>query len=161
MVKNNITIQDARIIFRNFTGKESRYNAKGSRNFCVILDEDLATQLSEDGWNVKWPKESEDSDETKELKPYIQVKVKYGEIPPKVVLITSRGQQKLDEEDISMLDWAAIDTVDLVIRPYNYEVRGTSGVSAYLRSMYVTIAEDELDIKYSNIPEISKQYDEE
>lgn len=150
MVKGNVTIEDAKIIFRNFAGKEGRYNAKGNRNFCVVLDEEIAERMTEDGWNVKWPKSD---DPESNLKPYIQVKVKYGEIPPKVVLISSRGKSKLDEDDISMLDWAAIETVDIIIRPYNYEVGGKSGVSAYLKSMFVTIQEDELELKYSNIPE--------
>lgn len=151
MVKDNITIEDAKIIFKNFAGKEGRYNAKGNRNFCVVLDDELAHQLADDGWNVKFP-ESDDPERT--LSPYLQVKVKYGESrPPKIVLITSRGKELLSEDDISMLDWAAIDSVDLIIRPYNYEVRGNSGVSAYLKSMYVTIIEDELELKYADVPE--------
>lgn len=152
MVKGNVTIEDAKIIFRNFAGKEGRYNAKGSRNFCVVLDEDIAESMTEDGWNVKWPKD-DDPDSDKKLKPYIQVKVKFGDIPPKVVLISSKGKTKLDEDDISMLDWAAIETVDIIIRPYNYDIGGKVGVSAYLKSMFVTIQEDELELKYNDIPE--------
>lgn len=152
MVKNNITIEDARLIFRNFAGEESKFNAKGKRNFCVVLDPELAKDLEDDGWNVKWPPAREDGEERD---PYIQVKVSFGQFPPKVVLISSQGKLKLDEDTIGTLDYAAIEVADVIIRPYNYEVNGKKGVSAYLKSLYVTIQEDELDRKYSDIPDVS------
>ena len=70
MVKENITIEGARIVFRNFSGKEGRFNPPGKKNFCVLLDNELASNLKDDGWNVKWLKPREEDDEPQA---YIQV----------------------------------------------------------------------------------------
>ena len=61
MSNRNVLIDDARIIFRNFAGKEGMYNREGDRNFSVILPPDLADQLAKDGWNVKWLKARDDT----------------------------------------------------------------------------------------------------
>jgi hypothetical protein len=50
-----------------------------------------------------------------------------------------------------MLDWVDIINVDLIVRPYAWTVNQKSGVKAYLQSLYVTIEEDPLEIKYSDL----------
>lgn len=143
---NTISIGNARILFRNFSGKAGQYNAEGDRNFCVVLDNaDLAQQMVEDGWNVRYLR-PRDPDE--EALPYIQVKLSYKNRPPKVVLITSRGMTNLDEDTVGMLDWAEISNVDLVISPYQWTIAGRGGVKGYVRAIYVTIVEDEFAAKY-------------
>lgn len=148
MVNKNIVIENARIGFRNFSGEEGKFNPKGRRNFCVFLDTELGETLQDDGWNIRWlePREEED-----EKQAYLQVAVRYNNIPPKIVQITSRGQTILDEDMVSILDWAEIENVDVIIRPYNWEVSGKKGVKAYVKSMYVTILEDEFAHKYNDI----------
>lgn len=148
MVNKNIVIENARIGFRNFSGEEGKFNPKGRRNFCVFLDTELGEVLQDDGWNIRWlePREEED-----EKQAYLQVAVRYNNIPPKIVQITSRGQTILDEDMVGVLDWAEIENVDVIIRPYNWEVSGKKGVKAYVKSMYVTILEDEFAHKYNDI----------
>lgn len=150
MVKNNITIEDARIGFRNFSGAAGKFNPAGRRNFCLFLDEKLGNILEEDGWNIRWLQPKEEGDDPV---PYLQVAVNYDNVPPKIVLITTRGKTILTEATINMLDWAEIKKVDLIVRPYNWDVSGKTGVKAYVKSMYVTIIEDELESKYVNVPD--------
>lgn len=154
-VYDNVTITDARIIFRNFAGAATKYNPPGKRNFCVILEPGLAEKMAEDGWNVKFPEPREDG---AERDPYIQVAVQYGNIPPKIVQVTSRGQTPISEDLVHVIDWAEIKKIDLTIRPYNWEIESKdgvrTGVKAYLKTMYYTIEEDELELMYADIPGI-------
>lgn len=151
IVSDNINISDARIGFRNFSGKEGQFNPKGNRNFVVFLDNiQDAKALEAEGWNVRWlkPRDAEDEEQ-----PILSVKVAYGAYPPKIVLVSSKGLSHIGEEEVSILDWADIKTVDLTVRPYNYEVQGKRGVKAYLKTMYVTLIEDQWESKYINAPD--------
>ena len=154
--QNTFMVEDARIIFRNFSGKEGQYNREGDRNFSVILDHDAASALAEDGWNVKYlPGREEGEEDT----PYIPVSVKFDIRPPKIVMITSTARTVLNEDSVDVLDWADIRNVDLIARAYEWTVNGKSGIKAYLQSMYVTIEEDALERKYA-LMEMEEQADE-
>ena len=155
---DNIVMENARIIFRNFSGKEGKYNPPGKMNFCVILDNDLADKLKMDGWNIKYLRPR---DEDESPTPYIPVSVSYEFNPPKIYLVNSKGKNLLEESEIGMLDWAEIMNVDLIIRPYVWEVNDKSGVKAYLKSMFVTIVEDEFEKKYADLPSMGDDAVEE
>lgn len=149
-----LLMEEARIVFRNFAGKEGMYNREGDRNFCVLLDEDIATTMSKDGWNIKALKAREEGDPDQ---PYLQVSVSFKARPPRIVMITSRGRTDLGEAECELLDWADIRTVDLSVRPYEWTVNGKSGIKAYLKSIFVTIEEDELDLKYAEVPDANSR----
>ena len=154
-VKDQLVIDDARILFRNFAGKEKQFNPKGKRNFCVILPDEIVDKLIDDGWNVRFLKPREEGESPVA---YMQVSVSFDNFPPKIWMITGNGKVKLDEESVDVLDYAEIESVDLSINPYNWEGSITPkgyGVKAYLNKMDVTLREDEFESKYYDIPDIT------
>lgn len=131
-----LQIDEARIVYRNFSGEESQFNRKGDRNFSIVIpDEELAQRLQEEGWNVKIRPAREEGEA-----PFMHlpVKVKFNDRGPNVYLITNGQRNRLDEETVGLLDNVDILNVDLDIRPYDWELQGKTGRSAYLQSIEVT-----------------------
>ena len=148
---SDVTMEGVQIRIRNFSGKEGRYNAKGQRNFLVLLNDDVAEEMAAQGWHVKYLKPREEDDRPQ---PFLKVKVNLDNEPkPRIVLVTSRNKTTLTEDDMILLDWADIISSDLIINPYSWDVDGAQGITAYLRSGYFTINENELDLKYADVPE--------
>lgn len=152
-VEDPITLEDIRLIWKNFSGEKRLFNEQGKRNFSIPLDEPVALKLREIGWNIKDNAHKIEADQPIEY--HIPVTVKMdARIPPKVYLII-RSQNirvPLDEDSIGLLDTAELDVVDVVLRPFNWDVNGKQGVAAYLKLMYATLQENPLDLKYAHIP---------
>lgn len=133
--KGILQIDDARIIYRNFSGEGSKFNREGDRNFSLIIDDPaVADELVAQGWNVKIREPREEGDN-----PFIHlpIKVKFNDRGPRIYLITGDRRNELDEESVGILDNVDIISVDLDIRPYDWEVNGKTGRTAYLHSMRV------------------------
>ena len=153
-----ITIRNAQLFKTNFSGKEiPPYNPEGRRNFCVFIDDlKVAEDMEKDGWNIRWLKPKQEGDERRA---FVSVAVNFNNIPPKIVLITSKGQTRLGEEEVGMLDWAEKTNVDLTINPRLWDDDGRRRIKAYLRTMMVSIYEDdlerEIDEMYDNAPVVA------
>ena len=131
-----LQIDDAHIIYRNFEGRGDKFNREGDRNFAVVIpDEEMAKELTDRGWNVKIKPPREDGD-TPFM--FLPVKVKFNDRGPNVYLKTGNNQNRLDEESIGLIDNIDIIGVDLDIRPFDWDVNGKQGRTAYLQSMRVT-----------------------
>lgn len=151
--KGFVEIEDARIIWPNFSGEASKYNKEGDRNFCIAIpNQDIADSLTNDvnefgvGWNVKIrPPRDEDEDPFM----FLKVKLSFKGQGPDVFLITNGKMTRLDEESISCLDHIEISYVDLSIRPYDDEINGRPFRSAYLRAIYVTQNVDRFAARYA------------
>lgn len=149
---NNLSLEGARIIYRNFRGQATQYNREGSRNFCVVLDDpELVDRLIADGWNVRIRTPREEGEPALN---YLQVAVRFDNIPPRVFQITSKRKQELNEDTVGNLDFADITHADLIIHPSPYVLHeGTKnerrGIKAYLKTAYITIDEDEFAYKYA------------
>lgn len=149
------TIKDAKIRWRNFAGREERFNKKGDRNFTIFLEPHDSERLTEMGLNVKTLPIREEGQTPQDI---LKVKLNFKGRPPRLVLVTHRGRTQLTEETASMLDFAEIKKVDLIISPYHWDSddgTGRGGVAVSLRSIYMTIVEDELEMAYGDLPEAS------
>lgn len=145
--KDMLQIDDAKIIFRNFEGRGDKYNREGVRNFSILIeDPDTADALAEKGWNVKI-KPGRDEDEGPFMR--LPVKVKFTDYGPNVYLVTGDRRNELDEESIGCIDNIDIESVDLDIRPYDWDVNGRTGRTAYLQSMQVVQRIDRFAARYA------------
>lgn len=128
-------IDGRQIIFKNFEGRGDKFNREGDRNFSLrINDEDTADALVKEGWNVRI-KEGRDEDEGPFMR--LPIKVKFTNYGPNVYLRTGDRVNELNEESIACLDNIEIESVDMDIRPYDWDVNGRTGRTAYLQSMEV------------------------
>lgn len=131
-----LQIDDARLVYRNFEGRGSQFNREGDRNFAVVIDtEEAKDALINEGWNVKI-KDARDDGDVPFM--YLPVKVKFNERGPLVYLQSGRNRTNLNEDTVKLLDSIDILGVDLDIGPYDWEVGGKSGRTAYLQSICVT-----------------------
>lgn len=144
MRRANLFLENIKIGFRNFEGREGRYNAEGKRNFVIFLDNETAARLEEQGWNIHWPKPTENDTEN-EKNPFLKVRVNFNWKGLKIVMIVNGKPEFLDEDTVGVLDTADLENVDVSISPYEYE---PGKISASLASMYATVRTDEFMAKY-------------
>lgn len=130
-----LQIDEARIVYRNFSGVGSKYNREGDRNFAVVIpSEDIANKLIDDGWNVKI-KPARDEDDQPFM--FLPVKIKFNERGPAVYIESGSNIRRLAESNVNIIDNIDISSVDMDIRPYEWDVNGKQGKTAYLQSIKI------------------------
>ena len=137
-----LEINDARIIWPNFSGSADRFNREGDRNFnLVIPTQEIAELLLNDknewgdSWNVKIKPPRGEGDV-----PFMHmpVKVKFNNRGPNVYLVSGDKQVPLNEDTIGCLDDIDIISVDMDVRPYDGKMaNGMTFRTAYLSAMRV------------------------
>lgn len=146
---NNINIEGAMIIWKNFSGERDKFNP-GKRGFRVVIDDAvMADELRQEGWNVKDRPLQEGADDS-EQEWTLPVKLNMNRYT-QVWLIVGNHKTLLDEDTVSQLDVVDIVNCDISIRPYEWEMNGRTGITAYVDSMYVTIRENKFAEKYADL----------
>lgn len=146
---NNINIEGATIIWKNFSGERDRFNP-GKRGFSVVIDDSvMADELRQEGWNIKERPLQEGADPS-EQEWTLPVKLNMNRYT-QVWLIVGNHKTLLDENTVAQLDVVDIIDCDISIRPYEWEMSGRTGITAYVDSMYVTIRENKFAEKYADL----------
>lgn len=140
-----LTIYDAKVLFKNFSGEPTVYNKEGDRNFCVIITKELADILNENGWKVR-VRPSRDGVEPDNY--YIKVKVSYMKTAPNVKVDTGSAERWLDEDTIGELDHQRVRTADLTISESHWSRPDGNGVTGYLTTLFARVDIDELMESY-------------
>ena len=146
---NNINIEGAIVSWKNFSGERDKFNP-GKRGFSVVIDDAvMADELRQEGWNIKERNLQEGADPS-EQEWTLPVKLNMNRYT-QVWLIVGNHKTLLDEDTVSQLDVVDFVDCDLSIRPYEWEMSGRTGITAYVDSMYVTIRENKFAEKYADL----------
>ena len=142
-------IRDARVIFKNFSGREEQFNKEGDRNFSLVLTKEDADMLAARGFNVKSRPPREEGDDPLY---YLKINVKFDTKgrPPRVVMVNTKNKVGLDSGTATLLDMGRITHADVRFRAWNYD---PGKYSAYLVTGFFNMEEDELEDRYSDLPE--------
>lgn len=146
--REDVVIEDARLIWRNFSGKESPFNRAGNRVVTVLIyDPEFADELSRLGWNVKRREPRDEGDD-----PFftLECTVSYKIRPPKIMTYSGRHKASLNEDTVSSLDYAEIVNCDLILNGSPWEVNGNHGVKAYVSELHATLEESVFGDKYDD-----------
>jgi hypothetical protein len=153
-------IDDAKVIFPWFSGKETPMNRKGDRNFGLVLTQEKADELKADGYLVKvYRPKGEDGQPDMSVDGIIYIKCKLNfesSRPPRVNLVTCIDdvckRTPLDSTNITLLDSADIEMVDCKIGPYDWKNASGEGRAAYVQNLFVKVNLDRYDAKYDALP---------
>ena len=146
MARDLITIEDTKLILKNFAGKADKYTPEGRRSFGVLIPQDMADELEEAGIPVKYlqPRHEEDVPI-----PWVKVKVNLNrENPPKIFTDRDGEKTQLDESTVSVLDFADIDSASMQLTVYPWEMGGKSGKTLYLQTLVCFLNEDDFMSRY-------------
>ena len=143
-----VLIDNARITWRNFSGRKDDYNRTGEREFHVIVDDpDIADALMERGCNMRI-RQSDDPNEPPRMSFKVKVSYRFGE--PAVYLQTGSNMRTLTESNIGILDGVDIENVDLDIYfGKEWTVNGKTGRTAYLDKIKVVQEEDRFRSRFA------------
>lgn len=134
------------IRYRNFSGTEGKYNPPGRRSITLTIDPELAPFLKTDGWNIKEKLRGDD------VEYQLQVFINYDnprKIPKiNIIRMPEKKRVPITEDTIGELDSAEIESFDIKINPYQWELNGNTGVKAFVKSMNVCLEVDEVADRY-------------
>ena len=139
----DLTVEGAGIIYKNFSGNPTSFNPSGGKpTFALVIPQELADDLVNEGWNVKEKQPQEEGDESMF---YTEIVVNMAsQYPPRIHLLTKSGNNEtmvdITEDTLHELDDNALTDIVLTIHPYLHGRANAKGstVKGYLKSMFAT-----------------------
>lgn len=133
----------------NFDGRDS-LKGDGNYNFTVILDDNQARYLDSQGWTVKVNEPREEGD-LPENTMKINISDRFG--MPKVYFIKNGRKYKVEMRDLADIRRDTCLQLDVVASPSRWTKGAESGLSPYVKEMYVTIKQSRFGAKYEEYEE--------
>lgn len=149
----DFALEDAQIkwAFSHFNGREDTFNAEGDHNFTLILPEETALKLQDEGWAIRRMEGYEEGDPPEYL---LKVKISYKFEPPKIYLIKGNRKMRADQRDLADINRATCERIDVIITPSRWVHGQNSGITAYTKELYATVRQSRFDERYADYEEI-------
>ena len=80
---------------------------------------------------------------------FLPVKVKFNSRGPGIYVRSGNNVSRLTEETVDIVDEIDIARVNMDLRPYDWEVNGKTGRTAYLQSIEITQNVDRFGARYA------------
>lgn len=153
---NDLEIEDADIkwAWSHFDGRKDTFNDEGDYNFTIILPEEQAKELLTipDGWAIKYHEPREEGDPGEYT---LKAKISYRFEAPAIYILKGNRRFRATEEDLGDIKRATCEQIDVILSPSRWvRPNGETGVTAYVREMYVKIRESRFANKYSDYEEV-------
>jgi hypothetical protein len=94
-----ITVRNAYLLWPNFEGREGKYNAKGDRNFSIMMREADGLELIRQGWTSVSPVKKREDDEDPEIYYKLPVAVKFENYPPRIWMLSDNERSLASERE--------------------------------------------------------------
>ena len=149
---DDLEIEDAEIkwAWSHFNGAADTFNDEGDHNFVIVLPEEWALQLMEipDGWSIKQHPPREEGDPPEYT---LKVKISYKYEQPAIYIIKGNRRFRAEQSDLADIKRSTCERIDVIVTPSRWvSPRGETGVTGYVREMYVKIRESRFAEMYSD-----------
>ena len=185
LINGDLNVENAAIVYKNFAGDPTRVNpAGGKRTFALVLNEEYAVRLVNQGWNVK-VKEIKDQfeegdksltvsyfDYDRNYREQFDNAMIYTEIvvnenatyPPRIYKVTeldgNKSMIEVPPAQYYRLDKEELFSIDIVIHPYQHgrSIANPDAKKGYLKSMYaMAMPVNDFGGKYAGIPIVKSE----
>lgn len=161
---NRISLTGVELRKRNFRGEVMDYNERGNKQCLVVLGIEQAHQLGFDSltdmYNAlkadQWAiKRFNVTDENDDPDCFMSVNAVFFDNERSNIYMKTAGSKPklLNETTIARIDRAEIDNVDIIITKHHYNSHGREGYNNRIKSMEVTIVEDDICARNSGYDE--------